>query len=64
MLNLTKKEQRLWDHICQWHDEGKGFPTIVDTCRECHTTVNTLLRKTWPNLKKKLEDAYAQNNQG
>jgi cytochrome c2 len=56
-LKLTAKEQRLLD----WYNECDSLeknPTIGETCKACHTTVKTLITKTYPNLTRKLEQKY------
>ena len=52
-MKLNKKEQRLFDYLqkCFANDTN---PKIGDTCKECKTTVFTLLSKTYPSLMKKI----------
>lgn len=52
-IRLTAKEQRLYDYIVTCNLNGIT-PTFGEICEACHTTVFTLLGKTYPSLLSKL----------
>jgi predicted transcriptional regulator len=49
-MELTKKEQRLYDFI----KENPGC-TLGEVCSGCNTAVLTVLKKTYPSLQAKLK---------
>ena len=57
-LGLTNREQRLADYIA-----NDGSLVIGDVCNALHTTPRTLLGKTLPGLRAKLEAYRAAHGQ-
>lgn len=55
MLKLTKKEQKLLWLDRHNRKRHKCSLTVGDYCRILHTTVVTLLGKTQPSLRAKIE---------
>jgi hypothetical protein len=51
---FNAKEQRYLDYMAKCEIE-EFTPTIGDICRECHTTVLTLFRKTIPSINEKFK---------
>jgi DNA-binding MurR/RpiR family transcriptional regulator len=52
-MELNKKEQRLADYYIECSEKGIN-PTIGEICKAVKTTPFTLLGKTQPNLRNKL----------
>ena len=54
-MKLTAKEQRLHDYLLAELAKGNHQPNIGETRIACKTTVRTLLGKTLPSLRKKVD---------
>jgi DNA-binding MurR/RpiR family transcriptional regulator len=52
-MKLSKKEQRLADYYIECSEKGTN-PTIGEICKAVKTTPFTLLGKTQPSLRNKL----------
>ena len=49
---MSKKAERLLKFLIDYDEEHNGeVPTIGEVVKGCHTTVFTLLTKTWPELE-------------
>jgi len=54
MDKLSKKGKRLYDYLKEKVlIEDQSTVNIGDICRDCHTTVFTLFRKTYAELREK-----------
>jgi hypothetical protein len=59
LKKLSKKGQRLYDYLKSKSEKVIISVEIGDICRDCHTTVYTLFKKTYCEL---LEKNYADQD--
>ena len=53
-VQLSTKEQKVFDYIVEQMEIGK-LPTIGEICKACRTTPKTLLGKTMPRVRLRME---------